>query len=110
MRLPEIIGVTLTGKRQPGITATDIVLALTEFRGNRKSSAAYLEFHRRRRRIVTLGDRATISNMAPEWRHRGDVFIDNRRMSTCASPGRDDEQVKLVETHAKTAGLWLTTR
>jgi aconitate hydratase len=64
MRLPDIVGVELTGKRQPGITATDIVLALTEFLRKEKVVGAYLEFLAKAR-ALTLGDRATISNMAP---------------------------------------------
>jgi len=67
MRLPDIIGVELTGKPQPGITATDVVLALTEFLRKSKVVGAYLEFYGEGARALTLGDRATISNMAPEY-------------------------------------------
>jgi len=66
MRLPDIIGVELTGKRQPGITATDIVVAMTEFLRNEKVVAAYLEFYGEGAANLTIGDRATISNMTPE--------------------------------------------
>ncbi len=67
MRLPDIVGVKLTGQRQPGITATDIVLALTEFLRAQKVVSTYLEFFGEGARALTLGDRATISNMTPEF-------------------------------------------
>ncbi|MCP4387407.1 MAG: Fe/S-dependent 2-methylisocitrate dehydratase AcnD, partial [Gammaproteobacteria bacterium] len=67
MRLPDIIGVELSGKRQPGITATDIVLAITEFLRNQKVVSSYLEFYGEGASNLTLGDRATISNMTPEF-------------------------------------------
>ena len=67
MRLPDIIGVELTGKAQPGIQATDIVLALTEFLRKQKVVSSYLEFFGEGARSLSLGDRATISNMTPEY-------------------------------------------
>ncbi|MEF1339911.1 aconitase family protein, partial [Vibrio rotiferianus] len=67
MRLPDIVGVKLTGKRQPGITATDIVLAITEFLRNERVVSSYLEFFGEGARDLTIGDRATISNMTPEY-------------------------------------------
>ncbi|MGA9222813.1 MAG: aconitase family protein, partial [Pseudomonas graminis] len=67
MRLPDIIGVELSGRPQPGITATDVVLALTEYLRQQKVVGAYLEFYGEGARALTLGDRATISNMAPEY-------------------------------------------
>jgi aconitate hydratase len=107
MRLPEIIGVTLTGKRQPGITATDIVLALTEFLRKSKVVGAYLEFIGEGSASLTLGDRATISNMAPEYGATAAMFaIDQQTLDYLKLTGRTDEQVKLVETYARTAGLW----
>jgi aconitate hydratase len=67
MRLPDIVGVNLTGKRQPGITATDIVLALTEFLRQQKVVGAWIEFYGEGAESLTVGDRATISNMCPEY-------------------------------------------
>jgi aconitase A len=67
MRLPESVGVELTGKLLPGITATDMVLALTEFLRQQKVVGAWLEFFGEGASKLTLGDRATISNMAPEY-------------------------------------------
>ncbi len=107
MRLPEIIGVTLTGKRQPGITATDIVLALTEYLRKSKVVGAYLEFIGEGAASLTLGDRATISNMAPEYGATAAMFaIDAQTLEYLRLTGRSEEQVKLVETYARTAGLW----
>ncbi len=107
MRLPDIIGVELTGKPQPGITATDIVLALTEFLRKQKVVGAYLEFRGEGAAALTLGDRATISNMAPEYGATAAMFfIDGNTLDYLRLTGRSDEQVALVETYAKTAGLW----
>lgn len=107
MRLPEIVGVELTGKPQPGITATDIVLALTEFLRQSKVVGAYLEFHGAGASALTLGDRATISNMAPEYGATAAMFsIDDKTIDYLRLTGREDAQVKLVETYAKQAGLW----
>jgi iron-sulfur-dependent 2-methylisocitrate dehydratase len=110
MRLPEIVGVTLTGKPQPGITATDLVLALTEFLRKSKVVGAYLEFHGEGAAALTLGDRATISNMAPEYGATAAMFsIDAQTLAYLRLTGREDAQVALVETYAKAAGLWSDT-
>ena len=107
MRLPDIIGVELSGKPQPGITATDIVLSLTEFLRHQKVVGAYLEFRGEGAAALTLGDRATISNMAPEYGATAAMFfIDNNTLDYLRLTGRSDEQVGLVESYAKTAGLW----
>ena len=107
MRLPDIIGVELTGKPQPNITATDIVLALTEFLRNAKVVGAYLEFYGEGATALTLGDRATISNMTPEFGATAAMFyIDQQTIDYLKLTGREDAQVKLVETYAKVAGLW----
>ncbi|WP_025804287.1 Fe/S-dependent 2-methylisocitrate dehydratase AcnD [Pseudomonas chlororaphis] len=107
MRLPEIVGVELTGKLQPGITATDMVLALTEFLRKQKVVGAYLEFFGAGAAALTLGDRATISNMAPEYGATAAMFyIDQQTIDYLKLTGREDEQVQLVETYAKQAGLW----
>jgi aconitate hydratase len=107
MRLPDIVGVELTGERQPGITATDIVLALTEFLRKEKVVSAYLEFYGEGASRLTLGDRATISNMAPEFGATAAMFyIDEQTIRYLKLTGRDDELVRLVETYAKETGLW----
>jgi len=107
MRLPDIIGVELTGKRQPGITATDIVLAITEFLRNEKVVSSYLEFFGEGAAALTLGDRATISNMTPEFgASAGMFYIDEMTIDYLKLTGRDPEQVELVEAYAKETGLW----
>jgi iron-sulfur-dependent 2-methylisocitrate dehydratase len=107
MRLPDIVGVELTGKPGPGIMATDVVLALTEFLRKQKVVGAYLEFRGEGAAALSLGDRATISNMAPEYGATAAMFfIDQQTIDYLKLTGRDDDQVKLVETYAKTAGLW----
>ncbi|AOE49587.1 Fe/S-dependent 2-methylisocitrate dehydratase AcnD [Kangiella sediminilitoris] len=107
MRLPDIVGVELTGKPQPGITGTDIVLAITEFLRNERVVSAYLEFFGEGAAHLTLGDRATISNMTPEYGATAGMFyIDQQTIDYLKLTGRDDEQVKLVEQYAKETGLW----
>ncbi|WP_044423912.1 Fe/S-dependent 2-methylisocitrate dehydratase AcnD [Pseudomonas savastanoi] len=107
MRLPDIIGVELTGRRQPGITATDVVLALTEYLRQQKVVGAYLEFYGVGASSLTLGDRATISNMAPEYGATAAMFsIDSQTIDYLRLTGREDEQVKLVELYARHTGLW----
>lgn len=110
MRLPDIIGVELSGKPQPGITATDTVLALTEFLRAQKVVSSYLEFYGEGAANLTLGDRATISNMAPEFGATAAMFyIDEQTIKYLKLTGRDDELVKLVELYAKATGLWADT-
>lgn len=107
MRLPDIVGVELKGKRQSGITATDIVLELTEFLREQKVVSAYLEFFGEGTRDLTLADRATISNMTPEFGATAAMFyIDQHTIDYLKLTGREDEQVRLVETYAKATGLW----
>ncbi|MBF7074133.1 Fe/S-dependent 2-methylisocitrate dehydratase AcnD [Glaciecola sp. MH2013] len=107
MRLPDIIGVEMTGKPQPGITATDIVLALTEYLRAQKVVSSYLEFYGEGTKHLTLGDRATISNMTPEYGATAAMFyIDQQTIDYLTLTGREDEQVKLVEHYAKHTGLW----
>ena len=107
MRLPDIVAVELAGRPQPGITATDLVLALTEFLRKEKVVGAYLEFCGEGTGALTLGDRATISNMAPEYGATAAMFfIDQQTIDYLKLTGREDEQVRLVETYARQAGLW----
>ena len=107
MRLPEIVGVELSGKPQPGITATDVVLAMTEFLRQSKVVGAYLEFRGVGASALTLGDRATVSNMAPEYGATAAMFfIDQQTIDYLRLTGRSDEQIKLVEIYAKHVGLW----
>src|SRR5690606_17839653 len=96
-----------SGRCQPGITATDIVLTLTEFLRREKVVGAYLEFYGEGASSLTLGDRATISNMAPEYGATAAMFaIDPQTLDYLRLTGRDSAQVRLVEAYAKAAGLW----
>ncbi|WP_430462476.1 Fe/S-dependent 2-methylisocitrate dehydratase AcnD [Thalassolituus sp. LLYu03] len=107
MRLPDIVGVELTGKRQPGITATDIVLALTEFLRKERVVGAYVEFYGEGARSLSIGDRATISNMTPEYGATAAMFsIDEQTIDYLKLTGREPQQVALVEQYAKETGLW----
>ncbi len=107
MRLPNIIGVKLVGQRKPGITATDMVLAITEFLRNEKVVSSYLEFFGEGTKALTIGDRATISNMTPEYgASAGMFYIDQQTIDYLKLTGREPEQVQLVETYAKHTGLW----
>ncbi len=107
MRTPDIVGVELAGKPQPGITATDIVLALTEFLRQQKVVGAYIEFFGEGAAHLTIGDRATISNMTPEYGATAALFyIDQQTLDYLRLTGREESQVRLVETYAKAAGLW----
>ncbi|TKD62239.1 Fe/S-dependent 2-methylisocitrate dehydratase AcnD [Cobetia marina] len=107
MRLPDIIGVRLTGRPQPGITATDIVLALTEFLRAEKVVSSYLEFFGEGAASLTLGDRATISNMTPEYGATAAMFyIDQQTLDYLTLTGREPENIALVERYARETGLW----
>ena len=107
MRLPEIVGVKLTGQLQPGITATDMVLSLTQYLRQQKVVGAYLEFFGEGARALTLGDRATLSNMAPEYGATAAMFaIDQQTIDYLRLTGREEQQVQLVEDYARLTGLW----
>ena len=107
MRLPDIVGVRLTGKRQPGITATDIVLALTEFLRKERVVGAYVEFFGEGADSLSIGDRATISNMCPEYGATAAMFyIDQQTIDYLKLTGREPGQVALVEQYARETGLW----
>ncbi|HBP69238.1 MAG TPA: Fe/S-dependent 2-methylisocitrate dehydratase AcnD, partial [Alcanivorax sp.] len=107
MRLPDIVGVELTGKLKPGITGTDLVLAITEFLRKERVVGAYLEFFGEGADSLSVGDRATIANMTPEYgATAGMFFIDDNTLDYLRLTGREDEQVALVEKYAKETGLW----
>lgn len=107
MRLPDIIGVELTGKLQQGITGTDLVLAMTEFLRNEGVVSSYLEFFGDGARQLTVGDRASISNMTPEYGATAAMFyIDEQTIDYLRLTGRSEQQIKTVEAYAKQTGLW----
>ncbi len=107
MRLPDIVGVRLIGHRNEGITATDIVLSITEFLRNQGVVSSYLEFFGEGVKDLTIGDRATISNMTPEYGATAGLFyIDEQTINYLRLTGRDEQQIALVEEYAKQTGLW----
>ncbi len=107
MRLPDIVGVKLTGHRKPGITATDIVLAITEFLRQSRVVGAWLEFFGEGADSLSIGDRATISNMCPEYGATAAMFhIDSQTIDYLLLTGRDPAHVRLVEDYARLTGLW----
>ncbi|WP_313218929.1 aconitate hydratase AcnA, partial [Stenotrophomonas sp.] len=92
---------------QPGITCTDIVLALTEFLRRERVVGAWIEFYGEGATALTIGDRATISNMTPEFGATAAMFsIDQQTLDYLRLTGREEAQVQLVETYAKATGLW----
>ena len=107
MRLPDIIGLELTGKLQPGITGTDLVLAMTEFLRDEGVVSAYVECFGDGARSLSVGDRASISNMTPEYGATAVMFyIDEQTIDYLRLTGRTEQQIKVVEAYAKQAGLW----
>ena len=107
MRVPEVIGIKVVGVRAPGITATDIALTLTSFLRNNNVISAFLEFFGPGLEYLNLGDRATISNMTPEYGASAAMFgIDEQTLDYLTLTGRESGQVKLVRAYAKANGLW----
>ena len=107
LRLPTIVGVELMGFRQAGITATDLVLAITEFLRKQKVVGTIIEFYGEGARAMTLSDRATISNMAPEFGATAALFaIDQKTLDFLRLTGRSEVQISLTEAYAKAQGLW----
>ncbi|MGA2000650.1 MAG: aconitate hydratase AcnA [Terriglobales bacterium] len=107
MRLPQIIGVELRGSVQPGVLATDLVLALTEFLRANEVVGAILEFHGEAIKSLPLADRATISNMTPEFGATASLFaIDQQTLDFLRLTGRSPAQIALVEAYARAQGLW----
>ena len=107
MRTPDMVGVELTGRLAPGVTGTDLVLSLTEFLRKERVVGAYLEFYGEGSRSLSLGDRATISNMTPEYGATAAMFaIDEQTLTYLRLTGREDAQIALVEAYAKHCGFW----
>ncbi len=107
MRMPEIVAVELSGQRQPGVQATDLVLALTEYLRTQRVVGTILEFRGEGAANLPLPDRATIANMAPEFGATAAMFaIDDHTLDFLRLTGRMPSQVALVEAYAKAQGLW----
>ena len=107
MLIPEVVGFKLTGRLPQGATATDLVLTVVEMLRKKGVVSKFVEFYGDGLSHLTLADRATISNMAPEYGATCGFFpIDSETLNFLEFSGRDSERVALVEAYAKAQGLW----
>ena len=107
MLIPEVVGVELKGKLKEGTTATDLVLTIVEMLRKKGVVGKFVEFYGEGLKNLTLADRATIANMAPEYGATCGFFpVDNETLKYLKLSGRDDETIKLVETYSKEQGFW----
>jgi aconitate hydratase len=107
MLIPDVVGFKLTGKLRPGITATDLVLTVTQMLRKHGVVGKFVEFYGDGLADLPLADRATIANMAPEYGATCGFFpIDEVTLSYMTLTGREAEQVELVEAYAKKQGMW----
>lgn len=110
MLIPDVVGFKLTGKLSEGITATDLVLTVTQMLRKHGVVGKFVEFYGDGLDSLPLADRATIANMAPEYGATCGFFpIDGVTLDYMRLSGRSDEQVELVEAYAKAQGLWRNT-
>ena len=109
MLIPEVVGFKLHGKLPPGATATDLVLTVTEMLRKKKVVGKFVEFYGAGLSSLSLADRATIGNMAPEYGATMGFFpIDSETLNYLRFTGRDEAQVQLVEAYCKTQGIFRT--
>jgi aconitate hydratase len=109
MLIPEVVGFKLHGKLPPGATATDLVLTVTQMLRQKKVVGKFVEFYGAGLSSLSLADRATIANMAPEYGATMGFFpIDAETINYLRFTGRDESQVQLVEAYAKAQGLFRT--
>ncbi len=107
MLIPDVVGFKLSGKLSPGITATDLVLKIVQILRGYGVVGSFVEFFGPGLDNLSLADRATISNMAPEYGATCGFFpIDNELLDYLKLSGRDKDQIALVENYAKEQGLW----
>src|SRR5690625_4790552 len=108
MLIPRVVGFKLTGSIRPGVTATDVVLTITEMLRNHGVVGKFVEFYGAGVAAVPLANRATIGNMSPEFGSTCAMFpIDGETIDYLRLTGRDEEQLALVEAYAKEQGMWL---
>ncbi|MCZ0734749.1 aconitate hydratase AcnA [Phreatobacter sp. AB_2022a] len=109
MLLPEVIGFKLTGKLKEGVTATDLVLTVTQMLRKKGVVGKFVEFFGNGLNNMTLADRATIANMAPEYGATCGFFpIDEETLNYLTTSGRKSQRIALVEKYAKAQGLFRT--
>ena len=107
MLIPEVVGVELTGKLKEGTTATDLVLTLVEMLRKKGVVGKFVEFYGDGLKNLTLADRATIANMAPEYGATCGFFpVDEESLKYLKLSGRDNETIQLVEKYSKDQGFW----
>ncbi|MCL6230138.1 aconitate hydratase AcnA [Bartonella bilalgolemii] len=107
MLLPEVIGFRLTGELKEGVTATDLVLLITQMLRQKGVVGKFVEFFGPGLKHMTLSDRATIANMAPEYGATCGFFpIDKETVRYLNMTGRDENRIALVETYSKAQGMW----
>ena len=107
MLIPEVVGFKLTGALREGITATDLVLTVTQMLRAKGVVGRFVEFYGPGLDSMALADRATIANMAPEYGATCGFFpVDDKTIDYMRLTGRSDEQLALVEAYAKAQGLW----
>jgi len=105
--LPEVIGIHLTNKCVEGVTSTDLVLTITELLRKHKVVGSFVEFFGDGVNSLSVGDRATISNMAPEYGSTAVLFpVDDMTLNYLEMTGRDKDQIKIVEEYSKIQNLW----
>ncbi|MCH2546060.1 MAG: aconitate hydratase AcnA [Alphaproteobacteria bacterium] len=110
MLIPEVVGFKLTGALKEGTTATDLVLTVTQMLRSKGVVGKFVEFFGEGLDHLPLADRATIANMAPEYGATCGIFpVDNETLAYLNLTGREEDRVKLVETYAKTQGMWRQT-
>ncbi|MGW0707269.1 aconitate hydratase AcnA [Streptomyces sp. NPDC002643] len=108
MLIPRVVGFKLTGELQPGTTATDLVLTITEMLRGHGVVGKFVEFYGEGVAATSLANRATIGNMSPEFGSTAAIFpIDGETLNYLKLTGRSEQQVALVEAYAKEQGLWL---
>jgi len=109
MLIPEVVGFKVTGELREGITATDLVLTVTQMLRQKGVVGRFVEFYGEGVPALSLADRATIANMAPEYGATCGFFgIDEKTLDYLRLTGRSEEQIALVEAYAREQGLWLT--
>ena len=107
MLIPEVVGVKLTGKLKEGTTATDLVLTIVEMLRKKGVVGKFVEFYGDGLKNLTLADRATIANMAPEYGATCGFFpVDEESLKYLKLSGRDNETIQLVERYSKDQGFW----
>ncbi|OQX28582.1 MAG: aconitate hydratase 1 [Spirochaeta sp. LUC14_002_19_P3] len=107
MLIPEVVGMKLEGNLAPGCTATDLVLTVVKMLREKKVVGKFVEFFGPGLSALSLADRATISNMAPEYGATCGFFpIDDELLSYLALTGREEDQIALVKQYARIQGLW----